>query len=85
VRFLNRSANRWAGRISRHRRGPVAGFLVLLTGLLMMGGLYTAFSPAQAQSEQTTEELVARSTIRSATGAGETKAYRNCSKSSGTI
>jgi ubiquinol-cytochrome c reductase cytochrome c subunit len=55
VRFLNASA----GRISRHRRGPLAGFLVLVLGLLMMGGLYTAFSPAQAQSEQTAEELVA--------------------------
>jgi ubiquinol-cytochrome c reductase cytochrome c subunit len=59
VRFLNRSVNGWAGRISRRRRGPLAGLLVLVTGLLMMGGLYTAFSPAQAQSEQTTEELVA--------------------------
>jgi ubiquinol-cytochrome c reductase cytochrome c subunit len=59
VRFLNRSVNGWAGRVSRHRRGPVAGLMVLLTGLLLMGGLYTAFSPAQAQSEQTTEELVA--------------------------
>ncbi|MGH3348021.1 MAG: cytochrome bc1 complex diheme cytochrome c subunit [Nocardioides sp.] len=59
MRFLNRSVESWAGRISRHRRGPLAGFLVLVTGLLMMGGLYTAFSPAQAQSEQTTEELVA--------------------------
>jgi len=59
VRFLNRSVDSWAGRISRHRRGPLAGFLVLVLGLLMMGGLYTTFSPAQAQSEQTTEELVA--------------------------
>jgi ubiquinol-cytochrome c reductase cytochrome c subunit len=58
VRFLNRSVNGWAGRISRHRRGPVAGLMVLLTGLLLMGGLYAAFSPAQAQSEQTNEELV---------------------------
>jgi ubiquinol-cytochrome c reductase cytochrome c subunit len=59
VRFLNRSVNGWAGRISRHRRGPVAGLMVLVTGLLLMGGLYTAFSPAQAQSEQTSDELVA--------------------------
>jgi ubiquinol-cytochrome c reductase cytochrome c subunit len=59
VRFLNRSVNGWAGRASRHRRGPVAGLMVLVTGLLLMGGLYTAFSPAQAQSEQTTDELVA--------------------------
>jgi ubiquinol-cytochrome c reductase cytochrome c subunit len=58
VRFLNRSVNGWAGRLSRHRRGPVAGFLVLLLGLLMMGGLYATFSPAQAQDQQTDEELV---------------------------
>ena len=59
MRFVNRSVNGWAGRVSRHRRGPVAGLMVLVTGLLLMGGLYTAFSPAQAQSEQTTDELVA--------------------------
>jgi ubiquinol-cytochrome c reductase cytochrome c subunit len=55
VRLLNRSA----GRISRHRRGPVAGLAVLLLGLLMTGGLYTAFSPAQADSTSD-EELVAQ-------------------------
>ena len=55
MRFLNRSA----GRLSRHRRGPVAGLLVLLLGLLMTGGLYAAFSPAQAQETQTDEELIA--------------------------
>ena len=58
MRFLNRSVNGWAGRLSRHRRGPVAGFLVLVLGLLMMGGLYATFSPAQAQDQQTDEELV---------------------------
>ena len=56
MRFLNRSA----GRLSRHRRGPVAGLLVLLLGLLLTGGLYTLFSPAQAQETQTDEELVAQ-------------------------
>ena len=56
MRFLNRSA----GRISRHRRGPLAGLMVLLLGLLLTGGLYTAFSPAQAhEDERTQEELVA--------------------------
>ncbi len=44
MRLLNRSA----GRLSRHRRGPLAGLVVLLLGLLLTGGLYTAFSPAQA-------------------------------------
>src|SRR5687768_16882541 len=56
VRFLNRSA----GRLSRHRRGPLAGILVLLLGLLLTGGLYTVFSPAQAQETQADEELVAQ-------------------------
>jgi ubiquinol-cytochrome c reductase cytochrome c subunit len=53
VRFLNRSA----GRLSRHRRGPVAGLLVLLLGLLMTGGLYALFSPAQADESQTDAQL----------------------------
>ena len=56
MRLLNRSA----GRLSRHRRGPLAGLLVLLLGLLLTGGLYTVFSPAQAQETQTDEELVAQ-------------------------
>ncbi|HXH77960.1 c-type cytochrome [Nocardioides sp.] len=60
MRLLNRSA----GRISRHRRGPVAGLVVLLFGLLLTGGLYTvldtAFVPAQADEQtMSDEELVA--------------------------
>jgi ubiquinol-cytochrome c reductase cytochrome c subunit len=47
VRLLNRPL----GRLSRHRRGPVAGLLVVLLGLLVMGGLYAAFSPAQADNQ----------------------------------
>jgi len=54
VRLLNRSA----GRLSRHRRGPIAGLVVLLLGLLLTGGLYAAFAPAQADSTQSQEELV---------------------------
>ena len=54
MRFLNRSA----GRISRHRRGPLAGLLVLLLGLLLTGGLYTVFAPAQADTTASNEELV---------------------------
>jgi ubiquinol-cytochrome c reductase cytochrome c subunit len=46
VRLLNRSA----GRLSRHRRGPLAGFVVLLFGLLLTGSLYAAFAPASADS-----------------------------------
>jgi ubiquinol-cytochrome c reductase cytochrome c subunit len=56
VRFLNRSA----GRISRHRRGPVAGFLIMLIGLLLTGGLYAAFAPASATQQQTDAEQVAQ-------------------------
>lgn len=54
MRLLNRSA----GRLSRHRRGPLAGLLVLLLGLLLTGGLYSALAPAQADSAQSQEELV---------------------------
>lgn len=50
MRLLNRSA----GRLSRHRRGPVAGLLVILLGLLCMGGLWTAFSPANAEKTEMT-------------------------------
>jgi ubiquinol-cytochrome c reductase cytochrome c subunit len=46
VRLLNRPL----GRLSRHRRGPVAGLLVVLLGLLVTGGLYAAFTPAQADT-----------------------------------
>jgi len=53
VRLLNRSA----GRLSRHRRGPLAGLVVLLLGLLMTGTLYAAFAPAQAdQAESDTDQ-----------------------------
>ena len=44
MRFLNRPL----GRLPRHRRGPVAGLLVVLMGLLLTGGLYAAFSPASS-------------------------------------
>ncbi len=54
MRLLNRSA----GRLSRHRRGPIAGLVVLLLGLLMTGGLYAVFAPAQADSTESQEELV---------------------------
>lgn len=56
MRLLNRSA----GRISRHRRGPLAGLVVLLLGLLMTGGLYAVFSPAQADETISSEEQIAQ-------------------------
>ncbi|WP_435769312.1 cytochrome bc1 complex diheme cytochrome c subunit [Nocardioides sp. SYSU DS0651] len=54
MRLLNRSA----GRLSRHRRGPLAGLMVLVCGLLLTGGLYAAFAPAQADNEQDQDALV---------------------------
>ena len=53
-----RLLNRTAGRISRHRRGPIAGLLVLLCGLLLTGGFYAAFAPAQADTDEDTAALV---------------------------
>ena len=55
MRLLNRSA----GRLSRHRRGPLAGFVVLVFGLLLTGGLYAAFAPASADSTETDTGSVA--------------------------
>ena len=54
MRFLNRSA----GRLSRHRRRPVAGLLLMLLGLVLTGTLYAAFAPAQAGPAKSDTELV---------------------------
>jgi ubiquinol-cytochrome c reductase cytochrome c subunit len=53
VRLLNRSL----GRLSRHRRGPVAGLAVVLMGLLLTGGLYAAFSPASAREDGSAAQI----------------------------
>ena len=50
MRLLNRSA----GRLSRHRRGRVAGLVLLLLGLVLTGSLYAALSPATAENTDTT-------------------------------
>lgn len=48
-----RILNQTAGRLSRHRRGPLAGALLLLLGLVTAGGLWTAvMSPAEAGRTQ---------------------------------
>ena len=47
MRLLNRSA----GRLSRHRRGPIAGLVLLLLGLALSGGLYAVFSPSSSADE----------------------------------
>ena len=57
MRFLNRSA----GRLSRHRRRPVAGLLLLMLGLVLTGSLYAAFAPSStADSAKSDEELAAQ-------------------------
>jgi len=56
VRLLNRSA----GRLSRLRRGPLAGLVVLLLGLLLTGSLYAVLAPAQAGRAATDAEQVAQ-------------------------
>jgi ubiquinol-cytochrome c reductase cytochrome c subunit len=53
VRLLNRPL----GRLSRHRRGPVAGLLVVLLGLLLTGALYAAFSPASARENDSAAQI----------------------------
>ena len=55
MRFLNRSA----GRLSRYRRRPVAGLLLLMLGLVLTGSLYAAFAPSStASSAQDDQQLV---------------------------
>jgi ubiquinol-cytochrome c reductase cytochrome c subunit len=54
VHLLNRSV----GRLSRHRRGPVAGLLVVLLGLMLTGGLYAAFSPSSSAQTNNNAALV---------------------------
>jgi ubiquinol-cytochrome c reductase cytochrome c subunit len=53
-----RHLNGLAGRLSRHRRRPVAGALLLLLGLVLTGTLYAAFAPAQAGTADSNDELV---------------------------
>jgi len=57
VRLLNRSV----GRLSRHRRRPLAGVVLLLVALALTGGLYAVFSPSSsAESDQTQAEKAAQ-------------------------
>jgi ubiquinol-cytochrome c reductase cytochrome c subunit len=50
--------NRSAGRISRHRRRPVAGLLLMMLGLVLTGSLYAAFAPSStADSAKSDQEL----------------------------
>jgi ubiquinol-cytochrome c reductase cytochrome c subunit len=52
-----RLVKRPLGRLSRYRRGPVAGLLVVLLGLLMTGGLYAVFSPASASEDNSAAQV----------------------------
>ncbi|WP_442938208.1 cytochrome bc1 complex diheme cytochrome c subunit [Nocardioides sp. Root140] len=56
MRLLNRPLNRVAGRLSRHRRRPLAGLLVMLLGLFFTGALYAAFAPASADKQNGTDD-----------------------------
>jgi ubiquinol-cytochrome c reductase cytochrome c subunit len=57
---LRGSVNRSAGTLSRHRRRPVAGLLLMVVGLGLTGTAYAAFAPSSsAGSAASEEELVA--------------------------
>jgi len=47
-------------RLSAKRRSPLAGFVVLLLGLLLTGGAYAALSPATAASSSSSQSDVAK-------------------------
>jgi quinol---cytochrome-c reductase cytochrome c subunit len=44
--------------LSTRRRHPLAGLVVVLFGLVIAGGLYAAFVPAQAQSTVSDDQLI---------------------------
>ncbi len=45
-------------KLSTRRRHPLAGFVVLLMGLVMAGGLYAAFAPRPATAEEASSRNV---------------------------
>jgi ubiquinol-cytochrome c reductase cytochrome c subunit len=51
---------RIAAKLSAKRRSPAAGLVVLLLGLLMAGGLYAVFSPAQAADQSASTDDIAK-------------------------
>ncbi|MDQ3616135.1 MAG: c-type cytochrome [Actinomycetota bacterium] len=59
VRFPSkRPWARLSGRLSARRRSPIAGFVVLLMGLLLTGGMYAVLSPATAQDDLAADEAL---------------------------
>ncbi len=55
MRFLNRSA----GLLSRHRRRPVAGLLLMLLGLVLTGTLYASFAPSSTADSAKDDQALA--------------------------
>ncbi|MEP7090836.1 MAG: c-type cytochrome [Nocardioidaceae bacterium] len=45
-------------RLSAKRRSPIAGFVVVLLGLLVTGGAYAVLSPASAATDQASQSTV---------------------------
>ena len=45
-------------RLSAKRRSPFAGLVVLLLGLLVSGGAYAAFAPANADTSTTSQSTI---------------------------
>ena len=46
--------------LSTRRRHPLAGLVVLVLGLVLMGGLYSAFRPASADQSATDTALISQ-------------------------
>jgi len=46
--------------LSTHRRHPLAGVVVLLLGLLLVGGIYSVFAPRSAEADNSSTELVTK-------------------------
>jgi quinol---cytochrome-c reductase cytochrome c subunit len=44
--------------LSTHRRHPLAGVVVLLLGLVLVGGVYSMFAPRSAKAADTSSDLV---------------------------
>ena len=55
--WLQRTTGRVAGTLSRRRRSRFAAPAVLLVGLLATGGVYAAFSPADAAKQDDASEV----------------------------
>ena len=57
LRIFQRTTGRVAGSISRRRRSRFAAPAVLLIGLLATGGVYAAFTPADAAKQDDASEI----------------------------